>query len=199
MRLIIVSNNKDKIKDLKYLLNINNVKLDILTLNDIGYDEEIIEFGKTFAQNALIKAQTIAYLYPNDLIIADDSGLCVEALDDAPNIYSSRYANASTNIDQANMDKLLFNLNGILNRKAHFISMLCVIQPNQEPFFVQGKVNGTILHKQIGTNGFGYDQIFSLDGETSFAQLTLIEKNKYSHRQKAFEKLFSLSFWELYV
>ncbi len=184
MRIILASNNENKIIELRSILKENDINLEVLSLNDIGFLEDIIEDGHSFEQNALIKAQAIAKLYPNDCVIADDSGLCCYGLDLAPGIYSARYSDGGDN-----NEKLLFELSSVSDRRAYFITCLCYIMPQSSPRFVIGTVDGIILEKKQGENGFGYDPLFSIDGKTSFAELSFEEKNKLSHRHNAFVNL----------
>ena len=184
MKIVLASHNKNKIKELKELLEDTNIKdIDLLTLDDIGYDKEIIEDGSSFEENAMIKASAIA----SDKIIAvaDDSGLCVEALNGAPGIYSARYSGEDAN-DEKNIALLLKNLNGVDNRNAYFISNVACIMPNGENFVCEGRFYGKILNAPKGENGFGYDPIFFIPelGKTA-AELSPNEKNAISHRGKA--------------
>ncbi len=184
MRYIFASNNKGKISELKASLNI-----DILTLEEVGFTEDIEEFGVTFEQNALIKAQAISKLFPGDIIISDDSGIEVEALDFAPGVYSKRFSGATENVDAENNKLMLAKLSGALNRNARFRTVLCVYsQAHNLCHFFNGVVNGQILTAPEGENGFGYDPIFSYEG-ISFANLSKEQKNQVSHRGRAIAKL----------
>ncbi len=182
MALVFATNNHNKLKEVKSKLNI-----DILGLADIQCTEDIEETGKTFQENALIKAQYVLDKYGFDCF-ADDSGLEVEALNGAPGVYSARYAGEHGNAE-ANMNKLLENLKGVDNRKARFVTVICLINKENSLYF-RGEINGTIINEKRGNDGFGYDPIFVPDGfNRTFAEMTLEEKNKMSHRALALEKM----------
>jgi len=191
MKIILASNNKGKIKELKDKLG---NKYEVLSLLEVGIKEDIEEFGITFEQNALIKAQYIAKKFPDDFVIADDSGLEIKALKGEPGVYSARYAQDekefSENSDLANIKKVLNKLSGIENRDAKFVTVLCVIKPNEKPIFIRGEVSGYILQTITGNGGFGYDPIFTADNINSFAEMSLEEKQAISHRGLALKALF---------
>ena len=178
MELIFATHNDHKVKEVAQMLP---SYLTMKSLTDINFHEEIDETGKTFEENALLKAKTI-FDKTNKNIFADDSGLVIDALDGAPGVYSARYA--GTGKDADNVAKALKT-----NRKAYFISIFCLILNGKEYFF-EGKVNGTISTEILGDDGFGYDPIFIPDGYSkSFAQMTAEEKNNISHRGLAVKKL----------
>ena len=171
----------------------------LLEVNDIAKGSDIefvlppkgfdpIEDGTTFEENSYIKAKEAARL-SGMIALADDSGLCVEALDGAPGIYSARYADTP----QARIDKLLYAISEKENRKAKFVCAMTIVNPDGEIVFqTRGECHGEIARKQSGTNGFGYDPVFiptiSLQGqvqEVTIAELSEEEKNKISHRGKA--------------
>ncbi|MFZ9847952.1 MAG: non-canonical purine NTP diphosphatase [Flavobacteriales bacterium] len=182
MALVFATNNHNKLKEV-----ISKLKIDILGLADIQCTEDIDETGKTFEENALIKAKYVLEKYGYDCF-ADDSGLEVEALGGAPGVYSARYAGEHGNAE-ANMNKLLENLKGIDNRKARFVTVICLINKEKTVYF-RGEINGTIINEKRGSDGFGYDPIFVPDGYSrTFAEMTLEEKNKMSHRALAVEKM----------
>ncbi len=199
-KIIFASNNQGKIKEVKACLNQLLPNIEVYSLNEMKITEEIAEPGVTFYQNALIKAEYIATKYPEYIILADDSGLEVEGLNNDPGVYSARYANDweeyKTDKNLANNLKLLKMLSNVENRQAQFKTVMCLIVPNHEPLFVSGNVAGTILTDFVGTDGFGYDPLFSVDGITSFAQLSLEQKNQISHRAKALENLIKLPIWQ---
>ncbi len=199
-KIIFASNNQGKITEIKQMFQQINPELQVYSLVEMNITEEIAEPGVTFHQNALIKAQYIAKKYPSDIILADDSGLEVEALNGEPGVYSARYASESslyqTDKNKANNEKLLEQLRGITNRKANFKTVLCLIIPKLDPLFVSGKVEGVILENYSGTKGFGYDPIFSHNGTTSFAELDLVDKNQISHRANALRKLKNHEIWK---
>ena len=183
MELIFATHNDHKVKEVAQMLP---SYLTMKSLTDINFHDEIDETGKTFEENALLKAKTI-FDKTNKNIFADDSGLVIDALDGAPGIYSARYA--GTGKDADNVTKALKELEGKTNRKAYFISIFCLILNGKEYFF-EGKVNGTISTEILGEDGFGYDPIFIPDGYSkSFAQMTAEEKNNISHRGLAVKKL----------
>ncbi len=186
MRIILASNNRGKIEELKSL-----IETEIYSLDDIGFTEDIEEFGHTFEQNALIKAQAISKLYPNDIVISDDSGLCVTALDNAPGVYSKRFSGATDNVDAANNQYLLEQMKTIEDRSAKFVTVLCIYAPALEIYqFFRGEVNGEIASDISGEGGFGYDPVF-IHNNMRFSQLTREQKNSVSHRGNALKKLIS--------
>ena len=183
MELIFATHNNNKVKEVAQILP---SYLSMKSLTDIGFFDEIEETGKTFEENALLKAKTI-FEKTGKNIFADDSGLVIEALNGAPGVYSARYA--GTGKDEDNIVKALKELDGKTNRKAYFISIFCLILNGKEYFF-EGRIDGTISTEILGENGFGYDPIFIPDGfSKSFAQMSAEEKNAISHRAKAVEKL----------
>lgn len=184
MQYILASNNQGKVDELKAMLGI-----EIFALNDLGISDDIEEFGLTFEQNALIKAQAISKIYPDAIIISDDSGIEVRALDYAPGVYSKRFSNASDNVDFENNKLMLEQLSGITDRYARFRTVLCVYSPKYDLcHFFNGQVEGVIGTSLVGENGFGYDPLFVYQGQ-SFATMTKQEKNKISHRGNALKKL----------
>ena len=186
--IVIASNNKHKLKEFKEILTNYN----IITLNDIGYFEDIEETGKTFEENALIKAETIHnYLKISGkdyIVIADDSGLCVDSLDGAPGVYSARYAGTHGD-NQANRDKLQSNLEG-KDRTAYFICTIVVYYPDGNHKTFVGKTFGEISKEELGRKDFGYDCIFySKDLKKTFGQASEEEKNSVSHRARAIQEM----------
>jgi len=188
MKAILASHNKHKIAELQRLLSVYIPEIEILSLADVGLEGEIVEDGKTFAENALIKANFAAR---SGLIgIGDDSGLCVYALDGAPGVYSARYAGENAD-DKANNEKLLEALKNEPNREAKFVcTVACVFPDGSTPIIVEGETEGEILCFPRGESGFGYDPLFwfDYDGKT-FAEMDEDEKNSVSHRGKAIKKL----------
>jgi len=161
--------------------------ISLFDLTEFNLKEEIPETGSTLEENALLKAKYIFDKF-NVNCFADDSGLEVEILGNAPGVYSARYAGEPKN-DENNIDKLLSELNGIENRNAQFRTVISLILNGKEYFF-EGTIKGKIIHERKGNNGFGYDPIFVPNGfEKSFAELSLDVKNKISHRAIAVEKL----------
>lgn len=186
MKLVFATHNPNKLKEIKSLLP-DSIKL--LSLSDIGCDEEIMETADTVAGNALLKASYVKNNYHLNCF-ADDTGLEVEALNGAPGVYSARYAGPQKN-DEDNVQKLLKNLGNQTNRNAQFKTVIALALDNRQKTFT-GICTGKILAEKKGNNGFGYDPIFKPTGfETSFAEMDLEEKNKLSHRAKALEKLIA--------
>ena len=184
MKLVFASNNQNKIKEIKKQLPDT---IEILSLEDIGCVIDIPETAATIEGNALLKANFIKRHYGYDCF-ADDSGLEVEALNGAPGVYSARYAGEAKD-DQANIDKLLDALKEQTNRKANFKTVIALHYKGAQHLFT-GIVDGNILKGRQGTGGFGYDPIFQAhEMEVSFAELTLEDKNKISHRGKAVKQL----------
>jgi XTP/dITP diphosphohydrolase len=184
MELVFASSNQNKVAEIQKLVG-NKIKL--LSLKDIHCTEEIEETGKTFRENALIKARYVFEKYKFNCF-ADDSGLEVEALNNEPGVYSARYAGEPKN-DLNNIQKLLKKLAPKTTRKACFKTVIALVFDGKEYFF-EGKINGQISLQPIGDGGFGYDPVFIPDGyDRTFAQMTLEEKNSISHRAIAIKKL----------
>lgn len=184
MELVFASSNQNKVSEIQKILG---SKIKLLSLNDIKCDEEIEETGKTFQENALIKARYIFKNYSKNCF-ADDSGLEVEALNNEPGVYSARYAGEPKN-DDKNTQKLLRELASKTNRNACFKTVIALIIDGKEQFF-EGKINGQIASEPAGNGGFGYDPVFIPEGyDKTFAQMTLEEKNTISHRAIATKKL----------
>jgi XTP/dITP diphosphohydrolase len=149
------------------------------------------ETGKTFAENALIKARAAAKALHSP-VLADDSGLCVDALGGAPGVYSARYSGEHGN-DAANRAKLLQALQGEKNRNAHFSCAVALVYPNGKEYVAEGNTYGEILTKESGDGGFGYDPLFfSADLQKSFGIATPEEKNGVSHRYRALQALLAM-------
>ena len=183
MKIVIATNNKNKVKEFKSMFK----DVEFLSLSDINYTKEIVEDGKTFEENALIKARQIASEL-NVIAISDDSGLEVDALNGAPGIYSARYA--GTHNDEDNNRLLLKNLKGIENRNARYVCAICVCQPNLDYRIVRGTVEGKIIDERRGENGFGYDPYFYVEEfKKTFAEVSLEQKNTISHRARALREI----------
>lgn len=186
-KLILASNNKHKIKEFNEVLT----DYEILSLNDIGFYEDIVEDGDTFSDNALIKCKAVfdyckKNYYDYD-IISDDSGLCCEALDGEPGVHSARYA--GNHNDQANRDKLRKELKN-KDKKAYFVCFICLFKNNDDYKFFEGRSYGEIIDEERGSTEFGYDSIFySTELNKTFGEATSDEKNSVSHRGRAIEKL----------
>jgi XTP/dITP diphosphohydrolase len=193
MDLVFATNNAHKISEIKklleqYLHNDNNL-YKILSLKDINCFEDIPENSNTLEGNASEKSM---YVYKNFHIncFADDTGLEIEALDGNPGVYSARYAGKERDFEK-NMNKVLSELEGEKNRKARFRTVISLIIDGEEKLF-EGIVNGNILEEKRGEKGFGYDPVFQAEGyNISFAEMTLDEKNKISHRAVATKKLIN--------
>lgn len=184
-KLVFATNNVHKLEEIRAILG---DKVEILSLNDIDCHADIPETADTLQGNAALKAQYIYENYGLDCF-ADDTGLEVEALNGAPGIYSARYAGGEGHDSEANMKKLLSEMQDKDNRKARFRTVICLIEGGKEHFF-EGIVNGSIIRERKGGAGFGYDPVFMPDGYSeTFAEMGNDEKNKISHRARAVQKL----------
>ncbi len=185
MKIFLATGNKHKIKEIEKIFKMDNVE--ILSINDGIEIPEVEEDGTTFEENSKKKALEIAK-FTNMITIADDSGLCVDALNGAPGVYSARYAGEHGN-DLDNNKKLVKELQGIENRKARFVAVITLAKPTGETYSFRGEVEGDIIDNPQGTEGFGYDPHFFMKeyGKT-LAEIPEI-KNKISHRARALEKL----------
>ncbi len=184
MRITVATNNAHKLQEIQSMLG---TEFELVTLRECGITEEIPEDEPTLEGNARQKAR---YVYERTGMdcFADDTGLEVDALNGAPGVHSARYATDEHNFE-ANNRLLLENLRCATSRKAHFRTVIALILGGKEYLF-EGRVEGEILHDSQGEEGFGYDPLFSPDGyEKSFAQMTLDEKNRISHRGRAVQKL----------
>lgn len=183
-KLVFVTNNAHKLEEISSILG---GKMELLSLKDIQCTADIPETADTLEGNAIQKAEYIHRHYGLDCF-ADDTGLEVEALDGAPGVYSARYAGEGHD-SEANMQKLLTNLEGKSDRRAQFRTVIALIKEGKEYLF-EGIVTGSILEEREEGEGFGYDPIFRPDGyEHSFARLGDEVKNRISHRARAVEKL----------
>lgn len=185
-KLVIASNNTHKIKEFEDLLA--HTRFSIQPASSIG-QIDWQETGKSFAENAKIKVETLAD-HSSLALLSDDSGLVVEALAGAPGIHSSRYAGEKAT-DQQNLEKLLDQMKGLKppERKAYFICCLCYKGKNGRLHFFEGKCHGSIAESASGVNGFGYDPIFIPEGqERSLAEYSEHEKNLISHRRRAMDQ-----------
>lgn len=187
-KIVLASNNEHKIKEFKEILG----EIEILTLNDIGYFEEIEETGSTFLENALIKASTISkYLKDKNLdydVLSDDSGLCCIGLDLAPGIYSARYSGGHGN-SKANRNKIINELIG-KDKTAYFNCTIVLYHIDGTYEYREGKTYGKIIDEELGDTSFGYDCIFMSDDlNKTFGQASSDEKNKVSHRYRALKQI----------
>lgn len=187
-KILIATHNKNKVLEIKDILKDINVEL--LTLDDINFSEDVIEDGTTYFENALKKASEIA-TKTGYITISDDSGLEIEALGGAPGIYSARYSGLGS---EANIDLVLKELKGIKNRNAKFVASTVMYFPNGKYLASYGEVKGIIIDERRGDGGFGYDPIFYLEEYgLTMAEVDKSLKNKISHRAKALKEL-----WRMY-
>lgn len=188
-QLLLATHNRHKVKELRAMLKADEVLsslFEVLSFDDIGYHEDIIEDGDTFEENALIKAKVGAAL--GYITVADDSGLSVDALDGAPGVYTARYAGENAT-DAQNRAHLLSAMQDISQRSAKFISAISCVFPDGRQFTVFGECPGVILREELGEGGFGYDCLFHHEGiGKTFAEASDSEKNAISHRGVAMEK-----------
>jgi len=181
--IVVASGNAGKIREISEILNDYRV----ISCKELGFTDEIEETGKTFYDNALIKAETVASAL-NMPALADDSGLCVTALGGAPGVYSARYSGTGT--DEGNIDKLLKETENVSDRSAKFVSAVVVYYPDGKIVSSQGETFGEILRARRGNGGFGYDPVFySYDLKKSFGEASAEEKNSVSHRARALAEL----------
>ena len=184
-KFVFATNNSHKLEEVTAILG---EKVELLSMKDIKCDTDIPETADTLEGNALLKARYIFDNYHLDCF-ADDTGLEVEALNGEPGVYSARYAGGEGHNAEANMQKLLQNMQGVQNRKAQFRTVICLITNGKKHLF-EGVVKGEIIKEKRGDSGFGYDPIFMPQGyEQTFAELGNETKNKISHRALAVEKL----------
>ncbi len=183
MKMILASNNKGKLREMRELLS--GLGIEIVSQREAGYDIEVEENGTTFEENSYLKASAITAISGLPAV-ADDSGLMVDHLNGEPGVYSARYTG---NHDDSDVDRymyLLKKMEGVSDRRAKFVSAVCCTFPNGDVIRTRGECCGKLLWAPIGDNGFGYDPIFAPDGcEGSMSQLTDEEKNAISHRGKA--------------
>lgn len=185
MELLVASNNRKKIAELQQLLPMYQ----ILALKEIGYTDSIEEPFLTFRENAWTKAKTL-YEFCGKPVLADDSGICVDALNGAPGVHSARFAGESAT-DADNNNKLLSELQNESNRKAHYTAVLCLIIDGAAHYF-EGTCDGVIAQEPAGDGGFGYDPLFIPDGYTeTFGQLDPAVKKLISHRSKALQQFLN--------
>lgn len=185
MELVLATNNASKVKEMTEILSVYNIK--VISQKDAGVNLDVEETGITFEENATIKARAI-YNICKKPVFADDSGLEVDYLGNAPGVFSHRYAGENaTDVDRYR--KLLAELDGVKSeeRTARFVCAICYIDENGEETTLRGECHGTIGFEPLGDNGFGYDPVF-MYGEKSFAELSAEEKNTVSHRANALKK-----------
>ena len=183
IKIAVASMNAHKVKELSQMIDLEGIEL--VSLRDLGFDGDIVEDGATFEENALIKAKFVCEKYGMPAM-ADDSGLCVEALGGAPGIYSARYAGEHGD-DDANLDLVLEHMEGKTDRRAAFVCCIaCVFPDGSEPIVCHGRVDGELLYARDGDGGFGYDPIFYYPPfGKSFGVTSAEQKNTVSHRARA--------------
>ena len=183
--LVFATNNQYKANEVARLLE---GRYKVLSLKDIGCNEDIVEDGATFSENAALKSNYVLKNYHLNCF-GDDSGLEIEALNNEPGIYSARYSGTRNDLDNINL--VLEKLQGIKNRSACFRTVICLSQ-GDENYFFEGLIEGTIRESSAGDQGFGYDPIFQPGGyDITFAEMTIQEKNRISHRAIAMNKLIA--------
>lgn len=184
-KIIFATGNENKMKEIRMILA--DLGMPILSMKEAGIEADIVEDGKTFEENAMIKATEIAKLTQNCIVLADDSGLEIDYLNKEPGIYSARYAGVDTSYDVKN-NLLLERLQGVPdeNRTARFVCAVAAVFPDGSSEVVRGTIEGIIGHEIVGENGFGYDPIFYLpEYGCTTAQLPSEKKNELSHRGNA--------------
>jgi XTP/dITP diphosphohydrolase len=186
MKLVFATHNKNKLKEIRALLP---HYFELLSLEDIGCTEEIVEDAETIDGNAILKAEYVKHRYGYNCF-ADDTGLEMEVLDGAPGVHSARYAGDEKS-DAANIEKLLAELEGEDNRKGQFKTVIALnLEDNQNLF--TGICKGEIIKEKLGNQGFGYDPVFRPTGfKETFAEMSLSEKSEISHRARAFNELIA--------
>ena len=184
-KLILATSNKDKAREIAEILD--GTPFVVTTMKEEGFDPDIVEDGKTFEENALIKARAVHALASGAYVMADDSGLCIDALDGAPGIYSARFCGEDSTYPEK-FAKIFEMLKDVPEEKrtAKFVCSIAVVRPDGSEFTVRGEVCGVLHEKPMGEGGFGYDPIFYVPefGMTT-AQMTKEQKNSISHRGKA--------------
>ena len=188
-KLIIASNNAHKISELKSILS--DRFDEILSMKEAGLDVDPEETGLTFEDNSLIKAQCVKALRKDCAVIADDSGLMVDALGGAPGVYSARFAGEPCN-DEANNQKLLSLMKDVTDRTAKYVAVITLIDKDGKVYTGKGEVKGVMLNEYRGKGGFGYDPLFLCNElNKTFAEVTAGEKNSVSHRARAIQDLLN--------
>ena len=187
--LIVASTNQGKLKEIRAMLK--DINIEVLSMKDVLNEEiDIEETGTTFKENALIKASTTAKIV-NKPVLADDSGLEVDALDKQPGVYSARFLGHDTSYDIKN--QYIIDALKDKDRTARFVCAMALVIPGQEPIIIEETMEGLINDKIEGENGFGYDPIFYFPPcKMTSAMMSMEEKNKHSHRAKALKKLYAI-------
>lgn len=185
--LVLATTNKGKLRDFRLLFEGSGITIEVPGDHGVALDVE--ETGETFTDNALLKARAFAAALPGRAVLADDSGLVVEALGGEPGVRSARYAGEPSD-DHANNLLVLEKMRGVADRRAAFVVVLALVFPSGEELVVEGRCEGTIAFEERGTNGFGYDVIFWRDDlGSTFGEASPAEKNARSHRAAAVSKL----------
>ena len=183
-KLVVATGNAHKLREIAEIFT----DYEVVSQKQMGFDEDVEETGTTFAENALIKARAASKAL-RCIALADDSGLCVDALGGAPGVYSARYCGRHGD-DKANRDLLLKNMQNITDRRAHFTSAIALVYPDGKEIVVEGHTYGQILREERGEGGFGYDCLFESDDlHKSFGLATAEEKNAVSHRFRGLQAL----------
>lgn len=193
-RIIFATGNQNKMREIREIMQgfrVNGEEIEILSMKEAGVYTDIVEDGMTFVENASIKAKAIAVLAPGDFVMADDSGLEIDALNKEPGIYSARYLGEDTSYQIKNAN-LIERLNGVPDEKrtARFVCAIAAVMPDGALLTTEGTIEGRIGYEEQGKNGFGYDPIFLVPPyvQTS-AELTEEEKNAISHRGNALRSM----------
>ncbi len=187
MKLILATGNKGKVREFREILE--PLGYEILSQGELGLDLDVEETGETFEDNALLKASAVLQA-TGHAAVADDSGLCVEALNGAPGVHSARYGGGKAWTDKQKYEYLLEQMKGVADRRAKFVSAIVCLFPDGEKIAVRGECPGRILEAPAGDAGFGYDPVFAPEGyDASFGQLGQEVKNTLSHRARALAAL----------
>ncbi len=182
-RFILASGNKGKLREFREILE--PMGIEIVSQREAGFDLDVAETGETFEENAFLKASAVCAASGLPAV-ADDSGLCVKALDGAPGVHSARFGGGKAWTDEQKYLYLLEKLSGVTDREAKFVSCICCVFPDGSVLRARGECPGRILESPVGSGGFGYDPVFCPEGyEGSFASLGEEVKNKISHRARA--------------
>ncbi len=188
-RLVLATTNKGKLRDFRLLFEDSGIAIEVPADHGVALDVE--ETGETFTDNALLKARAFAAALPGRAVLADDSGLVVEALGGEPGVRSARFAGEPCD-DHANNLEVLRRMNGVADRRAAFVAVLALVKPDGSEVVVEGRCEGTLSFEERGTNGFGYDAIFFRDDlGTTFGEASPADKNARSHRAAAVRALLA--------
>ena len=190
-RLVVATGNAHKLREIAQIFT----EFEVVSQKQMGFDEDVEETGATFIENALIKARAASKAL-GQITLADDSGICVDALDGAPGVFSARYCGRHGD-DKENRNVLLKNMEGVENRNARFTSAIALVYPDGKEIVAEGHTYGKVLTKEQGEGGFGYDCLFfSDDLQKSFGEASAEEKNAVSHRYRGLKAL--LEKWREY-